>query len=170
MPSDLSLLLRNAVDRELPHLRQFSAESASIKPVGAESWSPKQELGHLIDSAANNHIRFVRAALEPELVGLSYAQNDWVDIHAYQDMSWDAIVDFWAQYNGFIADLLNHIPEDKLRTNCIIGKGDGVTLRFLIEDYVLHMQHHIDHLLQRPVVTAYPAPQTAPNQNKPAVL
>jgi hypothetical protein len=38
----------------------------------------------------------------------------------------------------------------------VIGDSAPVTLRFLIEDYVLHMQHHLDHILRRDNLTQYP--------------
>ena len=119
-------------------------------------WSPKEELGHLIDSAANNHIRFVRGALEAEFRGPGYAQDDWVRLHGYGDMPWETIVNVWFQYNTLLAILVKRIPEDRLATRCFIGAGPPVTLGFVIEDYILHMQHHIDQLLGREVVTQYP--------------
>src|SRR5437660_792342 len=110
MPRELSALLRKTVDTELPILRALPETVSVVKPGGPDSWSPKQELGHLIDSAANNHIRFVRAATEPEMRGLSYAQNAWVDLHGYQEMPWTTVVDFWYQYNSFLAGLVERIP------------------------------------------------------------
>jgi hypothetical protein len=156
MPSDLARLLRQTVESELPFLNKLSEAESAIKPDGPVSWSPKEELGHLIDSAVNNHGRFVRAALEPEYRGPGYAQDNWVNLHAYQQMTWSYIVDFWGQYNYFIAGLVEHIPQETLGTNCHIGSNSPVTLSFLIDDYVLHMRHHIDHLLQREEITVYP--------------
>ncbi len=157
MPHDLSPPLSHLIHHELPNLRAMPEAQAEIHPSGETTWSPKEELGHLIDSAANNHIRFVRALIEPEFRGPSYAQNDWVRTHRYQEMPWLTIVEFWFHYNSFIAELLKQIPEEKLLTACFVGSGEGVSLRFLVEDYVLHMQHHVDHLLRREVVTRYPA-------------
>jgi hypothetical protein len=148
--------IRQIADTELPNLRALAEDLAIAKPGGSNSWSPKQELGHLIDSAVNNHIRFVRAALEPEYRGPVYAQNDWVDIHGYQEMPWLTIVDFWHQYNTILAGLVERIPRVKLNTRCFIGAGEAVTLSFVIDDYALHMQHHLDHLLKRESVTVYP--------------
>ena len=157
MPSDLSSLLLETIERELPHLREMPDERASIHPNGPVSWSPGQELGHLIDSAANNHVRFVRATLEPEYRGPAYAQNDWVAIHGYREMPWPEIVDFWYSYNALLARVLASIPAGCLDKKCFIAAGAPVTLAFLIEDYVLHMRHHIDHLLGREIITAYPS-------------
>jgi len=160
MPSQLASFLRDTVSKELPLLQALTEADSAVKPNGPDSWSPRQELGHLIDSAANNHVRFVRGALEPEVIGLSYAQNGWVDVHGYQEKSWSSIVSFWYTYNSFLVDLLERIPEEKLSTICTIGSSQPATLRFLIEDYVLHLQHHVDHLLQRAAVTQYPSAGT----------
>jgi hypothetical protein len=153
----LSAELERLVQNELPLLEAVSDLNAGIRPGGDSNWSPKEELGHLIDSAANNHIRFVRALIEPEFRGASYAQNDWVTAHRYQEMPWPAIVEFWYRYNNFIALLLARVPENKLQTLCFVGSDNGVSLEFLVSDYVLHMRHHLDHILGREHVTAYPA-------------
>lgn len=155
MTRGFSASLTDLIQREVAALRNFPETDAAVRPNGPGSWSPKEELGHLIDSAANNHLRFARAAIEPEYRGDGYAQDDWVRIHNYQEMHWSKIVDFWFHYNSFIASLLSHIPDNKLETLCFIGASQGVSLRFLVEDYMLHMRHHIDHLLGREHVTAY---------------
>jgi hypothetical protein len=155
---DLSPALEQVLRREAPLLRALPEAAAEVRPGGGDTWSPKEELGHLIDSAANNHVRFVRALIESEFRGPSYAQNAWVQVHRYQEMPWAAIVDFWYRYNKFLIGLLSHIPETKLRTACYVGADGGVSLQFLVGDYVLHMQHHVDHLLGREHVTPYPAP------------
>jgi len=152
MPSDLSILLRETIDRELPNLRALT-DLAAPKPG---SWSRKEELGHLIDSATNNHIRFVLATVNGEFRGPGYAQDNWVAAHGYQDFAWSDLIDFWYQYNALLAHLVERIPEAHMNNRCVVGSGD-VTLRFLIEDYVLHMQHHLDHILARDQLTAYSA-------------
>jgi hypothetical protein len=160
MPLDLAAQLRHTIDRELRALQALDSERSLLKPAGPDSWSPRQELGHLIDSAANNHIRFVLAATQPEFHGPGYAQNAWVDVHGYQEMSWNAIVKFWSEYNYFISDLIQNIAGERLSAQCHVGNGAPVSLGFLLADYILHMQHHIDHLLGREVVTVYPAATT----------
>src|SRR5271170_3577980 len=105
MSVNVSELFRETLDRELPELRALPDAAAAIRPGGENTWSPKEELGHLIDSAANNHVRFVQALIQPECRGSSYAQNAWVEAHGYQDMPWPAIVEFWFQYNTFLVRL-----------------------------------------------------------------
>lgn len=155
MAVELSLELAQVIEREVPNLRKLTDEIAAI-PRGPGKWSPKEELGHLVDSAANNHMRFVRCALEPEFRGHGYAQEAWVQLHGYQRMPWSTIVDFWFQYNSLLAVLVENIPDDRLERLCFIGEHPAVTLKFLIEDYIVHMRYHIDLLLRRDVVTVYP--------------
>ena len=155
LPASLAGDLRNRIDRELPHLEAVTEEAASLYPA-ASGWSPKEELGHLIDSAANNHTRFVIAALGPEMRGPGYAQDDWVRLHGYAEMPWGRIVAFWHAYNTLLTDLIARIPEDRLAAVCHVGSYPPADLRFLIEDYGVHLQHHVDHLMARPFVTQYP--------------
>ena len=155
MSTELAHLIRRTVDTELPHLRALADDHAS-HPRAPGKWCPKEELGHLIDSASNNHQRFVRAGLGPEFRGPGYTQDDWVRIHGYRDMPWQTLVVFWHEYNVLLAELVVRIPEANLQNPCFIGDYPRNTLAFVIEDYVVHMQHHIDQLLRRPVITPYP--------------
>ena len=155
MPIHQALALQETIDRETLCLRQITEQASAIKAAPG-AWSKKEELGHLIDSAANNHVRFVRASLEPEYRGVGYQQDEWVRLHGYQEMAWTDIVDFWRGYNDFLVGLVKRIPEDRLQKACVVGDSATVTLQFLIEDYVLHMQHHLDHIFQREKITAYP--------------
>jgi hypothetical protein len=147
MPLELSQLLRTTIETELPHLRAIPESDAGMGAEGA--WSRKQELGHLIDSASNNHLRFVRAALEAEYQGPSYDQNGSVALHGYQELNWSDLVEFWRQYNTLLTGVIARIPLDKLNTTCRVGTNEPVTLQFLVEDYVGHMKHHLNHILGR---------------------
>jgi hypothetical protein len=151
MPKALSILLRQTIDRELPNLLALT----DLNPPRPGSWSRKEELGHLIDSAANNHIRFVLGTIDGEFRGQGYAQDKWVEAHGYREIEWHFLVDLWYSYNVLLAHLVERIPEEHMNNRCVIGWG-VVTLRFVIEDYALHMQHHLDHVLARDSITPYP--------------
>ncbi len=155
MARDLSNFLSQTIEREQPHLRALTEDRASL-PRGPGKWCPKEELGHLIDSASNNHFRFVRAAIYPEMHGPRYDQDEWVRLHGYREMPWESLVEFWFRYNQLLAALVGNLPEERLETQCFVGGNAPVSLAFLIEDYILHMQHHIDLMLGRQAVTAYP--------------
>jgi hypothetical protein len=148
------------VAAEFPELTELTDAATSAKPAGQDGWSQKEELGHLIDSASNNHIRFVRAALDGEMTGPGYAQNGWVALHGYNEMSWTTLVDFWQSYNLLLVQVVWRIPDERLNAQCLIGKGAPATLGFVIEDYILHMQHHLDHILRREKITPYPSAGT----------
>ncbi len=158
MPHELSSRLRTAVEADLPHLSRLTDQLSAIQPNGSDSWSPKQELGHLIDSAANNHVRIVQAALAvaSPVPFQTYAQNGWVNLHDYQNLPWTSLVGFWSQFNFFLSELIGKIPEASLEHTGVFGAETPLTLRFLIADYIVHMQHHLDHLLRRAHVTPYP--------------
>ncbi|MBV9746553.1 MAG: DinB family protein [Acidobacteriia bacterium] len=140
--------LESAIARAVGELRAIPELEAGNKP-DSDQWSKKEELGHLIDSAANNHIRFVCATIQPKFHGPGYQQNDWVGLHGYAEMPWAEIIDFWQRYNLFLAGMVRRIPDERLQTSSIVGDSEPVTLGFLIEDYVAHMQHHLDHIFER---------------------
>ena len=136
------MLLRSTIEKELPNLLLITGEESPL----TGSWTRKQELGHLIDSAANNHMRFVLASIDGEFRGLGYAQDKWVEAHGYRDMEWRSLVDLWYKFNSLLVHLVERIPDNKMENRCVVG-WDVVTLRFLVDDYVLHIQHHLDHVL-----------------------
>jgi hypothetical protein len=156
MPAHLAAALREMIDRELPHLEALTEEAANQTDGRPASWTRKQELGHLIDSAANNHMRIVLASIDGEFRGMGYAQDKWVAAHAWGELEWKFLVDLWHRFNTLLAHLVERIGEGQMENRCVIGWG-VVNLRFVIEDYVVHMQHHIDHLLARKRITTYPA-------------
>ena len=155
-----STLLRETIERELPNLRALSDEAASQNDGRPNSWTRKQELGHLIDSATNNHMRIVLAGIHGEFRGEGYAQEEWVEAHGYRDLRWNLLVELWYRYNELLAALMARVPESRFESQCLIGSS-VVTLRFVMEDYVLHMQHHIDHILVRERITSYPGAAAA---------
>jgi len=125
-----------------------SDEDAS-KPAIAGGWSRKQILGHLIDSAANNHQRFVRALLQPEIRLPTYDQEGCVRVERYQELEWAELLGLWASYNRFLSHILAGVPELKLGTPCFIGENPVMTLEELAADYIRHMRHHLDQIKAR---------------------
>jgi hypothetical protein len=128
-------------------LAEFS-ESDSKKKSAPEKWSKKEILGHLIDSAANNHQRFVRAQLSSELRIPGYEQQVWVATQRYQSEPWANLIQMWKSYNLHLLHVISTIPENALGNYCIIGDNKPVTLEFVIEDYVRHLRHHLEQILE----------------------
>ncbi len=141
----LSEQLLRVVEAAEPKLRTIS-ELESAKPVLLGGWSRKQVLGHLIDSASNNHQRFVRGALQPSLDFPPYDQNGNVSLQAPQEADWNLLVSLWSAYNRYLAHIIARLPASKLETVCRIGPGEPVTLDFLANDYLTHLVHHLDQI------------------------
>ncbi len=155
MSKQLADELEQTVAREAAALAHADANAAGA-PRPNRTWTAKEELGHLIDSAANNHQRFMRASIDGSYRGPGYQQDEWVARHGYAGMAWDDLVEFWRRHNLLIARVVERIPEERLGSECVIGNGAPVTLRWLIEDYIVHMQYHLDRILNREKVTRYP--------------
>lgn len=136
--------------------------AASAQPPAPGKWSPREILGHLIDSAANNHQRFVRGQTGDDLVFHGYDQEAWVSLQKYRDADWSELVTLWRAYNRHLARIVAAIPEetvtrrmdrhnlDTIAWKAMSGKTPA-SLADLIEDYVDHMEHHLKQILGRPV-------------------
>ncbi|MFK7924873.1 MAG: DinB family protein [Bacteroidia bacterium] len=149
--------LRAAVEQSTPLLLQLPLARVRSYPAPGK-WSPIEILGHLIDSAANNHQRFVRAQQQGNLVFEGYAQNEWVKQQNYQGADWRETVAFWQSYNLHLARVIELVPMeistkehlehnlDKIAANTV-PRGLKVTLAYFMNDYVDHLVHHLKQLL-----------------------
>jgi hypothetical protein len=110
-------------------------------------WSKKEILGHLIDSACNNHQRFVRIQFE-EMPRIIYDQDNWNACSYYQQRDKDQLVAFWEVYNNQLLELITRIPAGLLTREGVSGNGERHTLAWYITDYVTHMEHHLRQLVE----------------------
>ncbi len=117
----------------------------SYKP-SENKWSKKEILGHLIDSATNNHQRFVRVQFE-DVPAISYDQDKWNNHSYHNQTNSKLLIYFWAMYNRHLAELIKLIPDEKLTRECNTGEEKNVTLLWLIEDYVRHLEHHLKQIV-----------------------
>ncbi len=134
----------------------ISADETVVSDRG--KWSHKEIVGHLIDSASNNHQRFVRAQYTSDLVCPSYEQDVWVTAQKYDDESWPDLVHLWAAYNLHLAHIISVMPEDALMRvrqehNLdqiawkTVAKNTPTTLEYFVRDYAGHMRHHLRQIL-----------------------
>ena len=148
---------RQTIELGAAHLLEIPEQQSAV-PRSEDKWSPKEIIGHLIDSAANNHQRFVRAQFTDELIFAGYEQEGWVRVQNYQGESWPELVELWKLYNQHILHLVSHIPEEtrtKLRSkhnlhqlaSDTISENEPVTLDFFIRDYLDHMKKHLGQIL-----------------------
>jgi hypothetical protein len=133
-------------------LNAIRAELLALPPALADTqwrtggWTRKQILGHLLDSAANNRQRFVRAAFEGQHAGPQYTQDAWVAAHGYASQPWETLLRWWQIEHEILAAVVENIPEDRLETPYTVGIDAPVSLRFLIEDYPVHQRWRLAHL------------------------
>lgn len=122
-----------------------SNDKVESKPTPS-SWSPKEELGHLLDSAANNHQRIVRAQLQDNPAMPGYEQNRWVAIHAYQRRDWKELIEVWQALNRQLLAAAEAVPDSAWSRTLTVAGSEPLTLQFVFEDYVVHMLHHLKHI------------------------
>ena len=150
--------LRRAIETSIPVLEKMSDEVTRRRP-GPFKWSPREIIGHLIDSASNNHQRFVRAQFQEELVFPGYAQDAWVSAQKYQDAPWNELLALWRSFNLHIARVMEAAPEDERRRKRkhhnldelawrAVPRDMPATLDYFMADYVAHLQHHLDQIIK----------------------
>jgi hypothetical protein len=147
---------RETVINATARLREMTPEQSRIRK-SPDDWAPIEVLGHLIDSAANNHQRFVRAQFTDDLVFPGYEQDNWVSAQRYHDASWSDLIQLWSSYNLHLAHVASVMPE-RARTKSrathnldhiafkSVDKSDATTLEYFIRDYVDHLQHHLNQI------------------------
>jgi hypothetical protein len=143
---DIAQQLRSMVATVEPELSRMNPDDMEFRPAPHE-WSKKEILGHLIDSAANNHQRFVRAVNKVAAQFPTYDQDEWVRIQRYNERPWSFLVALWSAYNNHLSHVIECIPEDAQSSPCNIGKKDPVTLDFVIKDYLRHLRQHLKDML-----------------------
>jgi len=154
--NELANELRAIVGGAAQRLHTVPERQVSSPGLDGE-WSARQVLGHLIDSAANNHQRFVCARFVEDLAFPGYDQERWVRAQHYDGEAWQTLVELWRLYNVHLAHIVDHIPESVLlrprlpHTLDVIAwqpvKADEpVTLEYLIRDYIGHLQQHLAQL------------------------
>ena len=137
--------IRSIIDGVLDRLTTMSVDDVSHRET-PNTWSKKEILGHLVDSAVNNHQRFVRACYNDAADFPIYRQIDWVRIQGYDKSEWNTLVELWAAYNRHLSHVIEQIPKESLNAPVNIGRDEPVTLEFVIEDYLRHLRHHMDDI------------------------
>ena len=149
--------LADVVGRAAPALLALD-DAATMRRPAPGKWSPREIIGHLVDSASNNHQRFVRMRDRDDLVVEGYEQDTWVEAQRYQDAPWTELVLLWATYNRHLARLMaatpaiarervRHSHNLHLRAYRPVPADRAVTLAYFMDDYVDHLEHHLAQVL-----------------------
>jgi hypothetical protein len=140
-PAELSERLEEVLRKAMPWLVTLSEEEASV-PEREGKWSAKQVIGHLTDSAVNNLGRIVRLQIEAGQILPGYEQMAWVGLQHYAEREWAQVLALWFALNEHVAWVIGHVERASLANRGVVA-GEPLTLGFLIEDYVEHMEHHL---------------------------
>ena len=136
--------LKTLIEEQIVQFQTISEDTWNAKPSEL-SWSKKEILGHLCDSALTNIRRFIVTQYK-EKENIVYDQDFWVKAQHYQQTPISVVIDLWKSLNLQIVTIVENIPDHYLDNLCDTTKTEPqmYTLRFLIEDYINHLQHHLN--------------------------
>ena len=139
--------IESTVDKACDELENLAREVIEAKPEPGE-WSVKEVIGHLVDSASNNHQRFVRLQVDDNLFFPDYSQNNdaWVSIQGYQEAAWDDLLALWRYFNFHLAHIIRNVDEDCKDHIWVVDEDTSVTLGELMIVYLRHLQDHMQQI------------------------
>ena len=139
--------IESVVNTACQELENLASEIIEAKPVSNE-WSVKEVVGHLIDSASNNHQRFVRLQIADGLIFPDYSQNNdaWVTTQGYQEAAWDDLLTLWRYFNFHLAHVIRTVDEACLDHIWVVDEDTSITLGGLMIDYLRHLQDHMQQI------------------------
>ncbi|WP_425146645.1 DinB family protein [Deinococcus sp.] len=143
--------LHEVVSETLPRLQAIQEGQAARQPA-PDVWSAKQVLGHLIDSACNNHARWARMATQNDLSFPTWDQNAWMDVQDWQGRPWTEILALWHAYNLHLTRLAALLAPVALIHRARVGTlngGEPMTLAELLRHYQRHLLHHLSQIWER---------------------
>lgn len=143
--ADTASELRNVVLETSSRLTRVTDSEASQSPSTGK-WCAKEVIGHLVDSAANNHHRFVRALQQKAMTFPAYDADHWVNSQAYGDEKWEHLLLLWTSYNLHLSHVIERIPAEALDHVCSMGNDEPSVLRDLVVDYLGHLKHHLEQV------------------------
>lgn len=137
--------LRAEVEQAAERLAALSEADVTASREPAK-WTRKEILGHLIDSAVNNHERFVRAQFADPFTWPDYDQDAWVAVHRYRERPWHELVEIFVAVNRQVAAVIEGLPPERRGTECHIGQAEAVSLEWCMRDYLRHLGHHLEQI------------------------
>ena len=139
--------LEELIHDALDFIASASDKKLSIKPA-PEKWSKKEILGHLIDSAINNLQRFTEIQFSGKPFSIKrYDQDELVKANVYQQADLNELFDLWLCLNERITTIMKAQTEDTLAFDIVLPDGEKSDLKFLMEDYVVHLEHHLKQVM-----------------------
>lgn len=144
MTKTLAKQLTQIIENSLHEFKSITQEDWEVKPA-PNKWCKKEILGHLIDSSLNNIHRFVRIKHGDE-TNIWYQQDAWVEANDYQHQDLESLKNLWRAVNLQIARVWAKTWETDLEKTIPV-KDETPTFKFLMEDYIDHMNHHLRQII-----------------------
>lgn len=138
---------KEIVDSFHNDLLKVQDEITNVK-LADDKWSLGEIIGHLIDSASNNHQRFVRLQYDDLLSLPAYDGEKWVKTQRYINMKWSVLVPLWYNYNCLLLNIIEN-ADVKAFDNVWVKGEDALPLKHLMNDYYKHLELHIEHFKTR---------------------
>lgn len=153
--ADAGRALERVLDVSAPLLATITdREAIESRPSG--KWSRKEILGHLIDSASNNHQRFVRGVQDHGGDYPSYDQDSCVTLQRPNEVAWSVLLGLWSNYNRYLAHVIAGLPPEAAGYSMQVGDNPVVDLLWVAIDYVEHLKHHLNQILGPRFDSTYP--------------
>ncbi len=127
-------------------------ESTSSIRISEDKWTLKEIIGHLIDSASNNHQRFVRFQLSKVLEFPDYKNKQWLEIQKHQNMKFSELLLLFYYYNKLITNIILNVDKKNLNNKWNVYWDENstfITFEQLIVHYVDHIKSHLNHFRDR---------------------
>lgn len=119
----------------------YSAIADKLSSI--DNWTIRNNVSHLIDSASNNHQRFIRLQLAQKVELPGYDAEPWTEASGITKMPYSQLVEFWKLYNVYLLEVISNIKEANLYHEWINSSDkSSCTLEFLVTDYFEHLKLH----------------------------
>ena len=148
--NQLASNIENTVNNSYQMLSGLSEESIRER-LTPNAWSVKEIIGHLIDSASNNHQRFVRLQVVDRLIFPDYSQDNdaWVTIQDYQNAPWKDLLDLWRVLNLHLTRVIRNVNQRCIENSWVLNEDNSIPLGSLMIDYLRHMKDHLEEIRKR---------------------
>lgn len=122
-------------------------DNAVLEAKNPGKWSKKEILGHLVDSAIHNLVRFTEIHyVEKPYHHRSYNQTELVNLNQYQTMDINELIQLWLSLNKQIIRIFKNLDKKALDYQIILSDQSVIDLKFLMTDYVEHLEYHINQI------------------------
>ncbi len=139
---------KEIIENFYEYLKSIDSEITKLK-ISEDKWSLREIIGHLIDSASNNHQRIVRLQVSDLLDFPLYDCEQWIRVQKYNSFDWEFLITLWYHYNGLILNIINGIDGEQLQNIWVKDEDNSITLEELIRQYYIHLEKHMEHFNKR---------------------